>query len=330
MKTKLFLLCGLFVAIFAVGVVVYSCSTEPFDFNPEPEFSIEVAGIPAEYAVIGAEHNNAVEFAFQAIREVSCIKTRSGSEQKFSKKDLLKLSELAVNDFVKENHYFGADAAMYREVMSKSQGKSLSLTRSGMDEAGYSPELQQFLKRLGDAIFHVKVDGIKHLKREIEILVAEAQQTLGETELVAFYAGASTACASMAYWVGNHQKWQIALNNPELLLVYSDEELNDLEFKNEQLISGGMPMTRGWWEDAWSKVGETWDSISDSFNEWWNDSGKTTVTVDAGAAAAGALEAAAGGAVGGPVGVAVAAAVGGISVGASASIGAEISSWLED
>lgn len=282
---KLISLGGLFATIVASAVIVFSCAIDPFDYEPEAPFSIELSGIPAEFAMIGTEHNNGLEYAFQAIREEYRVKTRSGSKEKLTKEELRKLNERSVLNFAKENRYFGTDRAFCEEALSVKRDISLK-TRAETGGTDFSPEFQRLYEKLTNSVRNSKGDGLKKLKKEIEAMVVEAQGSLDERELVAFYAGASTALASTAYWVENYQKWQLAMNHPELLSVYSDAQLNDLKFKNRQLISAGSPATRGLWDDFKNWASETWDSVG----EWWNNGGDTIVLEDVFGAASGAWE----------------------------------------
>ena len=48
-------------------------------------------------------------------------------------------------------------------------------------------------------------------------------------------------------------------------------------------------MKKGWWEDTWNSIGETWDDICDTVTEEWEESGlEDIVLADAGEATVGA------------------------------------------
>lgn len=79
-------------------------------------------------------------------------------------------------------------------------------------------------------------------------------------------------------------KWFIILNQPNLVKEFSDEELNCFMLNEGKLAAP--TQTRGWWDDAWSSVGETWDSTKDYVSDWWNYGGGIGVGVSSSISAA--------------------------------------------
>ncbi len=303
-----------------------SCSMEDnADSNTDYNEYGPLKNIPEEILAVGKYHNEGLDFAFQTIRDRYSIETRNGQKLNFTKEALMDISKQSMYDFCKQNEYFGCDLNFHQIILEETNDDS-EKTRATNDLA-YSPELQSLLNELKTSIFNVKADEVGKLRYKMDELALKAQNTLSETELTAFYAGIATACASMEYWTKNHQKWQIALNCPELLLTFNDTQLNELKIKNGKLISPAV--TRSWWDDAWSSLGETWEATSGYVQDWWyNGGGKEVVGTDAGAAVAGAIDGAIKGAAFGGVGAGPGAIAGGLTAGTYGSIGAAITWWI--
>ena len=129
------------------------------------------------------------------------------------------------------------------------------------------------------------------------------------SKIHAVFSGTATCYSSYNYWKENHKKWIIALNYPELLDEYTDEELN-------ALVPGEYGFVLPWTK---SKISELWQKVKDTVSDWWNNGGKEIVYADGRGAAIGAMAGAmVGGAGAGP---------GAVAGGASASISEAIDQW---
>ena len=89
------------------------------------------------------------------------------------------------------------------------------------------------------------------LKKQLDVINQKAASTLSDTEAAVIYCATSTGYHSYQYWMNNHKKWYFALNYPEILEQYNNEELNQFQLKN------GKIKTKGWWDDLWNKT-ENW------------------------------------------------------------------------
>ncbi|HAS90840.1 MAG TPA: hypothetical protein DCS12_00805 [Clostridiales bacterium] len=315
-----------------LGIIVFNngCSNEISNLEKVTDTEIKFSNIPEEYSEIGKQHNLGLEYAFQSLKGEYINNTRSEENQIFTMDEIKQIGAHAVMDFTKNNNYFGMNEVFCKELISRCKSEMQPLTRSGIKEYEYSPELQRLLEMLYATTGQAVNWKATKYKKKIEEIVVQAKSTLNEVELIGFYAGASTAFASMIYWKENHQKWQIALNCPELLPIYSDEELNAINLKNKNLIKGKLVTTRSWWDDVWENVGETWDEIGDAVEDWWEEDGEDIVETDASSAAAGAIAGAIAGASAAGVGALSGAVSGAIAAGCYGSIEQCITEWLED
>lgn len=114
------------------------------------------------------------------------------------------------------------------------------------------------------------------MNRKAELELSTPQQ------IQSVYAGTSTTYSSYIYWKANYKKWIIALNYPEVLDQYTDEELNRLEFGEDDFFLPDDNMTKGWFKDKW-------EDVKTGVKDWWNNGGKDVIETDGAFGAAGAI-----------------------------------------
>lgn len=304
------------IALCATAVTLTHFSCEKPGNNYSEEHSLH---IPAEYKVIGEKHNEGLEYAFQAIRAYYTDQmTKSGGmPERMSREELLTLGEESAITFVKK-HSSDVPEEFYQNLI---ENMGDAVTKSADQPVS---EAYAYIERIKQVLENGPKDE-NHLMESLNEINQEAAQNLSKEDAIAVYAGTSTCYNSYMYWKGNRIKWIVALNFPEYLTEYSDEELNS--FVGKELIAS-QALTKSWWDDAWSTVGETWDSIKGAVTDWWDNGGKAVVGADAGAAIMGAVEGALLGSSVGGVGAGPGAILGGIGIGASASIEESISQWV--
>ncbi|MDR1681776.1 MAG: hypothetical protein LBS25_00085 [Candidatus Symbiothrix sp.] len=203
------------------------------------------------YGKIGVKHNEGLEYFFKDVKDLHTIRTKSGDEVDFSKTDYQSLAKESLIDFCAKNENFNTTAQLCKESLNNAWKRPL--TKS--DDA-------------------IRIN---------------SENRLSETDAIAIYAATSTAFSSYQYWKENHLKWMIALNYPELLELYSDDELNRFSIKNGNLIAPKSIRLKSWWDDAWGAVGEAWDTGATAMTDWWNNGGSEVVAEDAGGAIAGGI-----------------------------------------
>lgn len=316
------------VAIFA-SVFILSCSGDEF-FDDHSKTDLELGGsnlsvvnlnIPDQFKVVGKKHNEGLDAAFAAIQShYKQVKTRSGDTlPQLSKDECFLIAEEGLKKFCAEKVENYSDE-FYGHVC----GGMISKTRSQGETI--SPEVYAYVEKIKELLID-EPDSPAQLVRGLNDINESAAAELSEIEAAAVYSGTSTCYNSYMYWKENYMKWFVMLNYPDLAAEFDDEELNRFEFKNGKLVPP--VQTRGWWDDAWSSVGETWDSTKDYVMDWWNNGGgKEVVGTDAGDAVVGAMEGALLGAYAQGWGAIPGAVVGGIGVGAAGSIGAAIQNWI--
>ena len=129
-----------------------------------------------------------------------------------------------------------------------------------------------------------KENELSRLKERLDGINKKAATTLSVTDAAVIYCATSTGYYSYQYWMKNHKKWYFALNYPEILEQYTNEELNQLQLKN------GKIRTKGWWNDVWDTAESWWNSASDGIKDWWNNGGREVVVADASGAGVGVLD----------------------------------------
>lgn len=309
MKTNFKVLYG---ALF-MGAFLFSCSSsDDYTDRGLKKNQDTVLNMPDQYKVIGEKHNEGLNYAFDELRiHYEQSQTRSnGKIRKLSKNACLNLMEKACQQYCVENVDGYTNAYKAQTISSvKTRSEALSIM---------SPEIAVFVDKIKNALKNDPKTSEQLLVR-LNAINEEAASTLSETDLAAVYAGTSTCYYSYIYWKENHMKWRLAVTNPKLLSHYTDEQLNAFVIKNGKLTLPSL--TRGFWGDAWNGVTETWDSVTDSVSDWWDNGGEDVVGADASGAVIGAISGGTVGSVGAGVGAVPGAIVGGISGGASSSAG---------
>ena len=290
-----------------------------------PVEAVEPFNVPEKYQVIGEMHNQGLEAGFAAIRahyaeQASTRTAENDSVLKLSKEECLEIAYAGLTDFASKN------IEGYSEFVSQMSPEGTLQTRAA-SESSMSPQVAKYVERIEDVLAD-EPENDESLIRELNAINDDAAKELSETDLIAVYAGTSTCYNSYLYWKENHKKWILMLNRPELLAEFTDEQLNSFIVKNGELVPP--VQTKGWLDDAWSSVSETWDSATDYVSDWWNNGGgKEVVAADAGSAVEGAIEGALiGGAASGGSGTGLGAIVGGIGIGAAASIDSAVQEWI--
>lgn len=310
-------------AVFA-SIFILSCSgNEFYDDNSMTDLELGNSNldIPDQFKIIGEKHNEGLDAAFGAIKShYRQVKTRSGDTlTRLSKDECLLIAEQGMKKYCAEKVENYSDE-FYGQVRSgvmpktRAQGETMS------------PKLSAFVEEMKRVLIN-EPDSPDQLVKELNDINKAAAIELSGTELEVVYAGTSTCYSSYMYWRENRMKWLIVLNNPDLASKFGDEDLNHFVFKKGKLVP---PIqTRSWWDDAWSSVGEGWDSTKEYVSDCWsNGGGKEVVASDAGGAVAGAIAGAIGGSTVAGIGAGPGAIAGGISGGTYDSIDQAIQQWI--
>jgi hypothetical protein len=311
------------VFLFTGSVVFQSCES---DFmNESIDNSLE--SIPEQYNEIGIKHNEGLEYFYQELRSMHTVGLKSGTTLNLSKEDYDALAKSSIKDFMRKNGYSISDKLLDNPI-NLSDNKSFLKSNSSEYIDPILLELQEEITDLINSGIAVK--DMKKFKNGLDVINRKATELLSDVDAIAIYAGTSTAFNSFLYWKENYAKWVIALNYPDLLGKYTDEELNRVNITKEGLIENSDKVQlKNWWNDAWSAVGEAWSSTSAAVSNWWDyEGGKEVVAADAGGAVSGALGGAVGSLASGGTLSIPAAVGGGISVGCLNSIDASMQYYI--
>jgi AraC-like DNA-binding protein len=264
----------LLVCMALLGVFAQGCSS---DFDSD--VTIKNLDIPKEYNEVGILHNEGLEYIFEELKAYGI--------------EYMKNPRLKSRPFMENNDEFIKQATLnfcnqheklrkYGDILTHVL-KDIPSLKSSSEEKN-SPSVQQLLDKIA-TVFNqeFKEKELSRLKEQLDVINQQAAQTLSETDASIIYCATSTGYHSYQYWMNNYKKWYFALNYPEILEQYNNEELNQLQLKN------GIIRTKGWWDNMWNTVESWWDSVSDAVNNWWNNGGADIVNADASGAAGGAL-----------------------------------------
>lgn len=273
-----------------LSFVLFSCSKAN---TSDVEYSTAL-DLSEEFLQIGNLHNEGVDYAYREIRS-HYSETKDNGSEVLSKNELLEIALAALYDYC---------------------GNVLPLpydTRTTDDVNGnqtIDAEIEVYFERIKTFFAENPEMSSSELIDELNAVNNMALVQLSDTSKIhAVFSGTATCYSSYNYWKENHKKWIIALNYPELLDEYTDEELN-------ALVPGEYGFVLPWTK---SKISELWQKVKDTVSDWWNNGGKEIVYADGKGAAIGAMAGAmVGGAGAGP---------GAVAGGASASISEAIDQW---
>jgi|CZCB01.1.fsa_nt_gi hypothetical protein len=263
----------------SLGIFAQGCSS---DFDSD--IKMENLDIPEEYNEVGVLHNEGLEYIFEEIKAYGIEYTKNPrlkSRPFLENKD--EFITQATLDFCNQHEKLQKHIDICKSVLENNIPlKSLNNTLT------ISPASQQLLNEITSVLGHeFTKKELPQLKKQLDVINQKAASTLSDTEAAVIYCATSTGYHSYQYWMNNHKKWYFALNYPEILEQYNNEELNQLQLKN------GKIKTKGWWDDLWNKT-ENWfnstvDQVGSAVKDWWNNGGKDVVAADAGGATTGAM-----------------------------------------
>jgi len=292
----------------SLGIFSQGCSS---DFDSDVR--IDNLDIPEEYNEVGVLHNEGLEYIFEEIKALGIeytknpkLKSRPFME---NKDEFIKQATL---DFGNQHEKLREHSDMFTHALKDIP----SLKSSGI--ADHSLAVQQLLNEITAVLEQeLKENELSRLKIKLDVINQKAATTLSETDAAIIYCATNTSYYSYQYWQENYKKWYFALNYPEILEQYNNEELNQLQLKN------GKIRTKGWIGDLFNDVEDWFITTTNSVDEWWDDNGSTILVADGLGAAYGAgkafVTAGAASLVFGPGGLVVTTAAGGVIGGVEAS-----------
>ena len=304
------------VSLLSVFGIFFSCS----DLNEVTDSESSGLIMPEAYKIIGIKHNEALEAAFQSLRQYYTQQSRAVREVKrLDKAQCYRIMQNGINDFLKTDGIDIEELDLTRRISRSTGGDDLEITPIDKDHILY--EYNESLKSVLDGEFKTE----SQLLYELNQINNKASENLSEQDAAAVYAGTCTCYYSYKYWKLNYIKWWVALNMPELLNYYSDERINDLIIDNFSNISPISPQFTAfeadWIYEEWIRTGETRQMLANELKKWWNNGGATVVYNDASGAVAGSI----GGAVsGGGIG----SIPGAIAIGVYASVDTAIRQYF--
>lgn len=274
------------VSLLSVFGIFFSCS----DLNEVTDSESSGLIMPEAYKIIGIKHNEALEAAFQSLRQYYTQQSRAvGEVKRIDKTQCYEIMVNGMNDFLKTDGIDIEELNLTRRISRSTGGDDLEITPIDKDHILY--EYNESLKSVLDGEFKTE----SQLLYELNQINNKASENLSEQDAAAVYAGTCTCYYSYEYWKLNYIKWWVALNMPELLSYYSDERINDLIIDNFSNISPISPqysaLEADWIYEEWIRTGETRQMLANELKKWWNNGGAEIVFADASGAVGGAIKA---------------------------------------
>lgn len=259
------------VAITSILILFQSCNkTESENTISTNNVQLEM---PEEFLKIGELHNQAVDYVFQSLRDYYKTELKSSNIQVYhmTKQELLDFGQIKVNEFL-----------ITEGLIGEKDLCSLNFSAPSLNEENTSEELEFYFSNIRDILAEEPAD-LTVFATKLNLMNRKAELELSTPQQIqSVYAGTSTTYSSYIYWKANYKKWIIALNYPEVLDQYTDEELNRLEFGEDDFFLPDDNMTKGWFKDKW-------EDVKTGVKDWWNNGGKDVIETDGAFGAASAI-----------------------------------------
>ena len=222
------------VAITSILILFQSCNkTESENTISTNNVQLEM---PEEFLKIGELHNQAVDYVFQSLRDYYKTELKSSNTQVYhmTKQELLDFGQIKVNEFL-----------ITEGLIGEKDLCSLNFSAPSLNEENTSEELEFYFSNIRDILAEEPAD-LTVFATKLNLMNRKAELELSTPQQIqSVYAGTSTTYSSYIYWKANYKKWIIALNYPEVLDQYTDEELNRLEFGEDDFFLPDDNMTKG-------------------------------------------------------------------------------------
>ena len=229
-----------------------------------------ILDIPKEYTEVGKLHNEGLDYVFRAIR-AKHFENMKNADSDLKSVQVLNIKTIisdATMQFCKENNLLKENFEICQSLLLKSQS-NLKSAKTGKDLIN---EFSSEQKDLINEIFigmkkKYSKENLQNLKVILDNINGKALRNLDEIEAVPIYSATSTAYATYQYWYKNYKKWYFAINYPEILIEFSEAQLNNFSAKNGTLKLKSAS-DEGWWWTTWTSVENWWE-------DGWNDEEET-------------------------------------------------------
>lgn len=310
-KSKSLVLIAISFLIF-FGFIFQSCEKEEFDYE---------LNIPEEYNEVGKLHNQGLNFIFRKIKKESIALMQENETSTLKNARVLDYQALVSEgtlEFCKTNKKLKDNYQICENSLNIFKPKLKSTGLKTMDTGNLSARQVDLVNQISKSLeMNNSKKGIDKLKKDLDKINRAALVDLTKEEAAVIFCATSTAYSSAQYWIKNHKKWYFLLHYPEILDKYKEEELNNLQLKNDSLALKSSTIDDSWWSDTWNSVEDWWDGATDDVSDWWEEDGQNLAATDAAGAVTGAMV----GAYVAPATMGSSIVTGAVSTGLSASAG---------
>ena len=250
------------VTVFLGSFVLFCINFQSCEINSIDNDFDYILDIPKQYNEVGKLHNEGLDHVFRVIRKkhLENMNESRNSLKSVQNIDYISIVTEATLDFCKKNLKNKKSFSVIEDFAIKSKLKSGELNLAETNDL--SPIQKELLSQITESMkSKYSSNNLTKLKNDLELINLRAARVLSETDAAPIYCATSTAYATYQYWHRNYRKWYFALNYPEILKKYEEEELNKLQLKNGNLLLKSGDGSTSWWNDTWNFV-----------EDWWNDS----------------------------------------------------------
>lgn len=272
-------------AVLGALISINSCSSNVGNASHSTKLNV-----PEENRMVGEKHNQGMEYLFQSLRTYYLSESSDKAAIPMTPSELEDFANTKIHEFMLSQHLLNDGNQTHAYMQAKQNAEDIPA-----ELEAYYQEIRNVLSIEPINQYTLAYD----LNRINTKAQNEFQYAVDYENTV--YSGTSTTLSSYIYWKENHRKWLIALNFPEMLDIYTDEELNDISLWENGYITP-INMTKGWIQDIWH-------DLKIIVKDWWNNGGEELVVADGTGAMGGAI----GATLLGPGGVAAGAVGGGVA-----------------
>jgi hypothetical protein len=285
--------------LISISLLLQSCEKDEFDYALE---------VPEDYEETGKLHNQGLDFIFEEIKKesIALMQEKEFTSLKSTRTlDYKAIVVGATRSFCESSTKLASHAQTYEKSINLASKRfnSISLKSASLDQSNISnlnDTQNRLIKMIIDEIGNKYKKGqLGKLKKALEEINQMAKDELPEEEASVIYCASSTAYSSYQYWMRNYKKWYFAINYPEIIEKYKEEELNNLQLKNGNLTLKSASSSNDWFNDTWNSVENWWNETTDDVSDWWDENGEAVVIGDIVGAGIGAAHGAYTGAVAG-------------------------------
>ena len=195
----------------ALGIGLWSCKKEEVTSTNPNNFAEPLALMASDYEIIGAKHNEGLEYVYDKL-----VEYKSSTNAPISKETTFSLSANYVKEFMNDYNMLEDERTLTNNIINTNlvENPIVINTQSKLysNESDLSDELKQKLDDLNIIISNSSLE-LNTIIQNIKNMENVSQTELTNEELHILYSATSVAKHSLTYWHDNMNKWKDLFDN---------------------------------------------------------------------------------------------------------------------